>query len=166
MPAIMQWSNQQHWYRSSLACIDMKRPFQRMKSCDVFVGICLARMATIAGVAGSYRSQDSIADTNSVGAGHARAHAMAQSTTLDRSSLACIDMKRPFQRMEVMRRACWHMFLGWPQSPAWPAPTGAKIRLLAWPGSYTPQQNRARVARLIAGINRHALAKAAQFYSR
>src|SRR5699024_7486451 len=35
---------------------------------------------------------------------------MVQSTTLDRSSLACIDMKRPFQRMEVMRRACWHMF--------------------------------------------------------
>src|SRR5699024_1827705 len=55
----------------------------------------VSRMAIIAGVAGSYRSQDSIAGTKSVGAGHARDHTMVQSTTLDRSSLACIDMKRP-----------------------------------------------------------------------
>ena len=110
MPAIMQWSNQQHWYRSSLACIDMKRPFQRMKSCAVFVGICLARMATIAGVAGSYRSQDSIAGTKSVGAGHARDHAMVQSTTLVPVIAGMHRYEKAIPANEIMRRICWHMF--------------------------------------------------------
>src|SRR5699024_10776493 len=105
MPATMQWSNQQHWYRLSLACIDMKRPFQRMKSCAVFVGICLARMATIAGMAGSYRSQDSIAGTKSVGAGHARDHTKVAAPAYEDHSASMQGHIAGMARFYILRQA-------------------------------------------------------------
>src|SRR5699024_9649439 len=74
------------------------------------VGICLARMATIAGMAGSCRSQDSIAGTKSVGAGHARDHAMVQSTTLVPVIAGMHRYEKAIPANEIMRRICWHMF--------------------------------------------------------